>query len=304
MICSQGGEVFCDWLDVTFSPDDHPLESLRLWFDANLWPVRFTEPLRSGYDVGFDIASGSSSGVLVVEDRDRFARISASGGVLRYLRANSLLEDYLGLLAQCPHKVTRLDAACDYPIDGPDALRSLEAAYPDDRVSFQRKALKVTRLYSAREDGRQTGTWYAGHRSSARVTARVYDKQCEAYEKRGEYLPPTTRVELSFRKDHGCTLRDAIMPTSLYYQYASPVLVKRPQNVPDWVSHAEPWVGSPPPVKLDYEVFKRRLETSPELLRLAELAAMHGESGEALLLRTFADAVRSKVRSLGAAVGE
>lgn len=291
----SASRVFTDWLDVTYSPDNSPVDDLRLWLDSQLFPIRYADDCSVLVDVG--------NGVLAFQIKPRFHRVSASGSVLSHLRDLGIFEEYLSLLGTCPHKVTRLDAARDYYVDAPVFLRSLEKRYPADRVNLQRKALKVTRMYSSRDsDGQLTGTWYAGHRSSARVTARVYDKQAEALAKRDEVLPATTRVELTFRKDHGCTLRDAAMPYSLYHEFASPALVPKPSDAPEWVPHGEPWVSAPVDPALPYEVFKRRLETSPELARLVELADRFGPEGRKLVLRTFESRLARSDSSLPASL--
>lgn len=277
--------VFCDWLDVTFKPTDSPVSQIRLWLDSMLCPVRYEDDQGAKVDVGY--------GLISFDTRERFHRISASGAALEHFRLTGELENYLSLLASQPHTVTRLDAARDYPVDAPPFLRRLEERYPNDKVNLQRKALRVTRMYSSRDsDGALTGTWYVGHRSQARVTARVYDKQAEALEKRGEELPPTTRVELTFRKDHGCTLRDAAMPYSLYHQFASPALVEKPSDAPEWSPHGEGWSGDPVTPKLPLDLFKRRVEYSPELARLIELSKAFGEPGIDILLRTLETQIR------------
>lgn len=289
MTCSDNS-VFCDWLDVTFSPTSSPVSDVRLFLDTLLCPVRYSDHEQTVIDVG--------QGVFVLQLKKRFHRFSASGAALAHLRKLFEFEPFLSILASCPHKVTRLDAALDIPIDAPKVLRFLESKFPMDEVHLQRKSLRVTRMYSARaSDGLQTGTWYAGHRSSARVTARVYDKQAESLDRRGEVILPLTRVELTFRKDHGCTLRDAAMPYSLFHSFAAPLLQNPPSGVPQWVPNGQPWISPTVAPKLPYELFKRRLESSPELDRLAFLASGFGESGKLLMLRVFADMLDAQLKA-------
>lgn len=294
MICSRT-KPFADWLDVTYRPEDfadedHPISEIRRFLDSQLCPVLYADAEQTRIRVG--------AGVVAISFKRQCWRVSFSGAALHFLRVSGELEMCLSVLALSPHKVTRLDVAVDLATDAPGFLRALEARYPDDRINLQRKAIKVTRFYSARDsDGQQTGTWYAGHRSSARVTARVYDKQAEALDKRGETLPPTTRIELTFRKDHGCTLRDVAMPASLFYQYASPALLSAPPGLPEWVSHASGWESPQKAPPLDFEVFCRRVETSPELARLIELANEIGPQGRAMLIRRFTAAVEAGTRN-------
>jgi hypothetical protein len=232
----------------------------------------------------------------MMSEKARFHSISASGSVLTHLRASNLFSDYLSVLASVPHKVTRLDAAIDIAVDAPLYLRMLERKYPDDRVKFTRKTVKVSRLYSAREtDGKQSGSWYAGNYGKARLTAKVYDKQLEALDKRGEVLPPTTRIELTFAKDFGCTLKDASMPASLFFTHCKPVLDTETNHVV-WESHAEAWKGTPLDTKLDWEIYQRRLQNSPEIAALAVLAARLGDTGKNLIMRAFENHIAAAIR--------
>ena len=274
--------VFCDWLDVTCHPDSSFVPSLSRWAVAN-YPVAYAdeEAGRLIYEVGY--------GKLVIEEKHKFHRASASGGVLQQLRDNDVFEQYLTILSTVPHAVTRLDAAIDVPVDGPDILRSLEAKYPDDVIRLTHKPMKIKRFYSTRSDGQLTGTWYVGHRSRARVSARVYDKQAEAFEVRGEILKPTTRTELTFRRDIGCSLRDAYMPASLFYEYASPSLIDKPSDIPPWESHASGWESDQAPPPLTYQQFQKRVDESPELAALVQLAEELGPGATKHLVRTFCD---------------
>ncbi|AXH78366.1 MAG: replication initiation factor family protein [Circular genetic element sp.] len=275
--------VFCDWLDVTCHPDNSFLPSVEAFLAYFFYPVIFSDDGKTGYKVG--------EGVLVVESKRMWHRSSCSGAAVRELESKNLFRDYVNVLGSVGHNVTRLDAAVDLLIDAPIFLRRLEAKYPDDLFSFGRKALRVSRLYSARAlDRAQTGTWYAGHRSAARVTARVYDKQAESLEKRGEKLPPTTRIELTFKKDYNCSLYDVLMPESLFYSHASPKLLEAPEGVyiaPWCVKGLVPWVSSPKDYTLTLDRFDYRVSHSPELIKLAELGSQFGDTGKAVVLRHF-----------------
>ncbi|MFB2640644.1 hypothetical protein ACE02P_21730 [Shewanella bicestrii] len=274
--------VFCDWLSVTCSPDNSFAAQLIRFMDFHLIPIAFREDGLACYRVG--------DGTVQLKVSKGFHSSSASGAALSWFRQNELYRDYLNVLGEVPHNVTRLDASVDVYTDGPTVLRRLETLYPTDYFNFGRKALRVTRLYSARpSDGQLTGTWYVGHRTNARVSARVYDKQHEAFEKRSEVLPPTTRFELTFRKDYNCSLYDALMPESLFYTHASPKLLDLPATpVLPWANQgAVPWQSAPKDYSLTLEVFDRRVSSSPELVHLAELASQFGPAGKAVLMRHF-----------------
>ena len=281
--------VFCDWLDVTCSPEASFLDELTEWVTGG-WPVAFADVIagRTLFSVG--------EGKLLLERKPRFHRASASGSVLSALRALGEYGDYLTILSSVPHSVTRLDAALDVAVDAPTILRGLERRHSADQVQITRKTLRVTRLYSKRSDGQLTGTWYAGHRSKARITARVYDKQAEALDRRCETLPPTTRYELTFRKDVGCTLRDAYMPASLFYEYSGE-LIDRDPSVPSWTPHGDGWVSSPVDTDLTFEKYRRRVESSPELEALGALAAQFGPGGVELAVRVYREKLEAAIES-------
>jgi len=277
-------DVFCDWLDVTCHPEHSFIDEVVLFLNYHLFPVLFSDGKGcTKYRVG--------NGVLSLECKRGFHRASVSGGVIRELEGKGLFRDYVNVLGSVGHNVTRIDAAVDVYRDAPSVLRGLECRYPDDLFSFGRKSLRVMRVYSARDPDRAlTGTWYVGHRSKARVTARVYDKQFEALEKRGEILPPTTRYELTFKKDYHCSLYDALMPESLFYTHASPKLLSAPEGkyiLPWAVKGIVPWKSEPFNHELSLERFEQRVCTSPEMLKLAELASEFGSGGEAIILRHF-----------------
>lgn len=275
--------MFVDWLDVTFSPELVELrDHIMLWLDQNCFPISQAEDRgRSFWSVG--------SGTLLFHRCDKFQRISASGGVLSGLREAGLFRDYCNLLGEFPHKITRMDAAVDVSRDGPEVLRELEARYPEDVFHFGRKSLKITKLYSRRAlDNQETGTWYAGHRSSARVTCRVYDKQAEALDKRNELLPPTARFELTFRKDYGVSFWDVLMPHDIFYHHADSTMLPCDGSFEPWESRGlVPWVSEPRSSRLTLEQFDRRLEASPDLDHLIELVRELGPAAKPLLMRRF-----------------
>lgn len=281
--------MFCDWLSVTCHPDESFLSQLGLFLFGQMCPIVFADRDDSGRPTKVTYRVGD--GTVLLESRKSFHAASASGGALSWFRKHEVYRDYINILGEVPHNVTRLDAAVDLYTDAPPVLRGLEAKYPDDFFNFGRKALRVTRLYSAREsDGQLTGTWYIGHRTNARVSARVYDKQAEAIEKRGESLPPTTRFELTFRKDFNCSLYDALMPETIFYAHASPKLLDVPSDrvVLPWANEGcVPWQSERKDYALTLDVFAKRLSASPDLQYLAELSAQLGPGAKATVLRYF-----------------
>lgn len=294
--------VICDWLDVTCHPFSSFTSRLYSWCMRD-YPLCFEELNDDGRIIKAVFSVGTT-GKVHIEEKNRFHRASASGAALAHFREHDRFVSYLAALSVDSHSVTRLDAALDLPIDGPDLLRSLEQRFPNDRVSLTRKALQVTRMYSTRSDGQLTGTWYAGRRSHSRVTARAYDKAQEAFDKRGEILPPTTRLELTFKKDIGCTLRDAYMPASLFYEYASPHLIDKPDDVPAWESHGEGWSVDFIDTDTTITRYRRRVEDSPELRALSKLAAQLGPEAVDMAVRIYREQLESELNAISAEGGE
>lgn len=275
---------FADWLDVTFPPDLAPFDDVRdLLTEAGGSPSL----LPSGV-VDYRFSAASVWGNVQLSTRDsEWSRVSASGNVCKHLRDVGLFDHYLSALGSSPHRITRLDATLDLPVDGADVIAYFRSRLSvDPRISLTRKALTPTWMLSPRaSDGRETGTMFLGRRSSARVSARVYDKAAEVLANRREVIPALTRFEVTCRADMGVTLRDAHDPTPLFFHFASPGLLSRPPGVPDW-SPGDPdsW-RSVRAVKTPYERLSSRVEYSSELDALADLADSCGPGGRLTLLR-------------------
>lgn len=280
--------IICDFLDVTFAPDDCPYPELNLLL------------LGAGFEVSRDqggskcyLPPSGARGLVKVVHASRFAKVSISGGACASLRGLRLFEQVLWILHSSPHKVTRLDAALDLSMDAADVMQALCARYPSGRVNLGRKALPVTRLTSVRADGRESGTYYVGHRTAARFTARVYDKTLEVLEKRGEVIPMTTRFEVTARKDSGATLRDAGLPDAIFWHIAAPALLQRPEGIPVWSPNTDAAWSAPERVFDPAETLRRRVEGSPELDAFLAVADAMGPSGRAYLLHLLSQRVRA-----------
>jgi hypothetical protein len=272
--------VKCDWLDVTYAPDNTPEYSVFGVIQSALAECKTSD------------SSGSlwflNGGALKIEYKRNYARFSASGAFLDGLRMAGLFMDYLSALADAPHNVTRLDAAHDVPTDTPPILKALHKRYPRE-CYLTRKPLRTKRILDTRDDGQDTGTFYIGRHQQGMVTGKVYDKQWERLQA-GDPIPlPLTRYELTFRRAVKATLRDAAEPERLFWQYGEILLLKRPSHVPEWVSG---WGGG-----WDYQrdetplaaILKQRIESSADLQALAALAkrADCEEWAQQLLARVF-----------------
>lgn len=285
---------FCDHLAVTFHPERNPLGSLRALL------------LDMGAEVLDDRTYRLGEGTVKLYRTYGVLYCSASGGALAHMRFVGCYSDWLSVLSEWPHRITRLDAALDVPLDGPDVLDALRLAYPSGVVNLGRKGLPVKLELAIRDDGRETGTFYVGHRSKARATARVYDKRQERRDRRGIDGPPRTRYEVTVKQDYGSTLRDAAEPERLFWHVAAPALIDRPDDVPDWSADwSQGWKADPRPDRLPAEVLARRLESSAELDMLAEIADEMGPQGRVWLARRLLDrlGVECSSVSLRAPVG-
>lgn len=273
--------VICDWLNVTFAPKDCPYPEVnRLLLDSG-----FVVLPSKGSDTRIRYSCPSpAKGMVVIEHRSRWAAISASGGACAHLRYTRSWMDYLSALSSSPHCVTRLDAALDLAVDGADFLASLAGRYPSGEVNLGRKAIRITEFLSTRRDGRKSGTWYAGYKSGAKATARVYDKALELLEKDGQEVSPRSRVEITAWKGYGATLRDASEPASLFWHVASPALLQAPEGTPVWQPDTEfGWQSAKP----DFDpaaLLRRRVENLSELDALALIADELGPMGRSYLM--------------------
>jgi hypothetical protein len=272
--------IFCDWLDVTFAPSNAPyaeLNRLLLGLDFEVLDTR-----DRGKKIYRPRAGGR--GVIEVRQTSLWDRVSASGASCAALRDAGAWLEYLTVLSDQPHKVTRLDAALDLPVDGADLVESMHTRYPAG-VNLGRKMLTTSVLLAARPDGRQTGTWYAGYRSSARLTARVYDKAWEVLCKTGVEVLPCGRIEITARKDYGATLRDAGDPVALFWEGASPAILQAPEIVPMRPDPSDLGWRSPPRAFDAAVVLRRRIENLAELDALALVADDLGPGGRQYMLQ-------------------
>lgn len=255
--------VKCDWLDVTYSPLDTPERDVLDVLQAAGAECQVSEDGASVWSVG--------RGTFILQCRSGFHRYSASGAVLDHLRACGRYMDFLSALSGSPHNVTRLDAAHDVLSDAPPIIAKLRKRYPQE-CCLSRKSLRTKSILETRPDGLESGTWYVGHQSRGRITAKVYDKQLQMLSRFHEDIPPTTRYELTFKRDIGTTLRDAAEPSRLFWSHASPVLLKRPAGIPDWVSGwGGGWHYAKPEIALA-GLLKHRIESSSELKSILALA--------------------------------
>jgi len=285
--------VFCDFLTVTQRPDDNSLLSVG---DLLLTSGAVYESFNAKEGIYRFPKAGGDSGAIKVLTRSSFVSLSATGQALAHLRVHKIFDDYLSLLTESPHKVTRLDATKDVYRDAPDVLDELRSTYPEGKINMSRKAIDTSLMLSIRGDGRETGTYYAGHRSgtSARVTARVYDKQWERLQRAGLEIPPTTRYEITFGRDYGCTLADAHDPSNIFYNHCSPLLLSAPAGTTPWLPYGSVFAYQPEKMvkKLPANALFDLVSSSADFETMIRLARSTGSQGETYLLRLIQDRVK------------
>lgn len=287
-------DPMCDWLDVTCSPDNSFMGELENWLGLSGARCVVFKDGSTAYAI--------DKGILKVSTTGSFHRASASGGFIDGLRGLGLWRDYVNILGTVEHKVTRLDVAVDMFIDAPLVLSGLESIYSDGSFNFGRKALRTKTIFEKRQgDNVTSGTWYAGHRSKARVCGRVYDKQLELMENHGILSPPLTRFELTFRKDFGASLWDVLSPTNIFYSHAEGLMKTDHIKFDDWASNGTmPWESAPVDTDLTIEKATRMLAHSPEIRRYALLFARNfGAEGEAIMGKCLLEALHNAVLENG-----
>lgn len=292
--------VFCDALSVT-----HPLEhwdtlpgALAVHLsDAHMELVSSTDRVHLW-------RVPESSGQVRIERMARAGVVSvyASGQALAKLRAVNLFGRYLMEIGQLPHKVTRVDVACDVHTDGPSRIADVLARGRCGSVALTRKTVSAHEVEyhdNLRPDGRVSGTVYLGSKH-AEVRCAVYDKRLERYRATSaEWDSLEERVRYEVRVRNGLpTLRDVYEPTALFYHHASPSLLPRPSGVPDWVPQGEGFTVERAPPSLPALRLRDRAAASHALGTLCELAMIEGAGGLEYLLWLVRDRYQGEVLRL------
>lgn len=270
MTCSASRPlVITDCLDVTFAPSDCPYPDVnRLLLATGFVPLHTQAGGNTLY------RSPDKRGTVKIDQRTKFSRISCSGAACAHLRLSDAWHEYLSILSESPHCITRLDAALDLSMDGADLVDSMRRMYPCT-VALGRKSIDTSMILSVRRDGRESGTWYAGYGSNAKATAKVYDKTLQMLQRFGEVIPMRSRVEVTAVKGFGATLRDAAMPEAIFWHIASPALLQAPKEVPMWQPDTQGGWQSVRHEFIPGQVLANRVEGSAELDAFIALAATY-----------------------------
>lgn len=226
------------------------------------------------------------TGTVKVVPRGAVHVISATGRVLAALRAAQLLDTYLMAFADGPHRVTRVDAAMDFPGYGPDYVKAAYQLADNGKLRLSRKRVAPKKFWSPvlYEGGaaRETGSTYLGGRK-AEVSAVIYDKRQESIERYGVDIGENrTRAELRVRSGMRPSLRDISSPLPMFYHFMAPDIVYG-FDAPEWVPS-----GFGFPVQrqeiLPYERMKRLVQDSSDIGRALAAAEACGPEGLSLLI--------------------
>ena len=302
MIFSGTPNVFCDWLSVTYSPDDSPVIDVQRFIqDVGGWAQ---QARKCTYQYG---APGTTKNREVkwlgITERGRFVKIEITGQGAAFLRSHGYFGEYLSLLGSSPHTITRLDAAHDFDMDYPIALDQYFTLYPDWTLPLSRKGYPVEKRYEAkRPDGKLSSTLYVGRRGRTKYYLRMYDKaferMCKGQVRVEEPLTPQTRLELECAKEVGCSLKDAFNPAPLFYHILGGLFFRQvPDEVADWDADSSFQWSSPPRPKDHPAVRMKKLaDESPDLRQLLALAQEFPD-GRAWLENLLSSFVESGFRS-------
>lgn len=229
---SIAGVPFCDYLNLTMPADclDAVTLSLQGIFEiAGL----------SSFDGGVTYLIDGNSGSFKLKANSRYITLSASAGILQHFRELGLYDEYISLLTEYPHKITRLDATADYFVPYcPDVIQSFKKAANASKIHLTRKNLDpkkdVKVFMGLNEHGDETGTIYLGNRETHSVHAKIYDKGFERTSKGYNSPGQVIRVELTLKADTGISLRDAHNPENVFYHYAAKSIVTPPPSFTGW----------------------------------------------------------------------
>ena len=265
---------FCDFVTVTVPGDQGP--GLRRDLSDVCLQLSGAETDPLGVRLG-------KFGLLRFSERPGISIVSASGVVTAGLRVARLLDEFCAAVA-CSgpyHRVTRLDAASDLSCDPPAVVVALRNRLRRTGCHLSRKLVPPSRISfidNLREDGRVTGTVYVGRRKSAETTAAAYDRQHNCLAKGMDDPGPLVRFEVRTGVP-GLTLRDVVEPAPVFYRYASPDLVPRPEGVPEWAPYGEGF-SVVRRKRSDLERLQLLVDTSADLGRLFRL--VDGLDGDGL----------------------
>lgn len=262
-------EPFVDYLNIT-SPKDN-LQSLTNALRPFIDALGMSE-VKQGF-----FRLPDCEGTIKIFLKSNVSVFGASGQVLQRLRNKGLYNQYLAEFANYEHRISMMHVTCDYRIDAPKYLSKLYATAQKGAIYLTRKAinpLHVAMQVGRNLEGADTGTVYLGKRQNSDVWARVYDKRQERIAKGFDDPMPMLRVEIAVQSDVNATLRDASLPSDIFYHHASRSLVEAPASFTGWQPHGQGF--HIPPNQFEPTPHERLTfiaENSLDITRIFELAS-------------------------------
>ncbi len=279
---------FCDFVSVTVPVEEW--EGLRSDIAAELDAIGMAVELDEEKTVLWRTAN--TRGTVNAKRLGKVWAIGCSGAACAGLRLAGRFNSYLHAIGQRRHRVTRIDASVDYAVDAAPIVAAVAVAGQNGELSLTRKRIRpsdVETHIGVRADGARSGTVYCGAKN-ADVRMMVYDKQHERMHKwRLPDCGPLVRYELTLRAGTGITLRDAAEPAAVFWNYAAPDFLARPDNAPEWDSGGTGFYLEPHVPLLPAQRLKRRVEASRDLAAIVALAKECGPFGVSLLCQWIGD---------------
>lgn len=212
--------------------------------------------------------------------------VGLSGTVCAGLRVARRMRSVLAAVAARPHRVTRLDASLDLPIDAAPVVARIAAAGRRGELALTRKGIDprtVETHLGLRVDGVESGTVYCGSKS-AEARMVVYDKRHERLSRKLPDIGDLTRFECRLRGGLGISLRDCDEPAAVFWHHVAPAFLPRPDGVPAWAPGAVGFVLDKLEPPTPYQRMLAVLDQSSDVRRLLTLADQVGPYGLRVLL--------------------
>jgi hypothetical protein len=226
------------------------------------------------------------AGAFHVSSMSRVVITSASGMALDHLRSLGLFGAYLSAVSLEPHRVSTLHAAHDEFVEAAPIVKALFEKATTVGVSLSRKMIPkidVHKDWSYDDRGVETGTTRLGNRRTYKTYIYGYDKRWERVSKGFPDPGPCCRHELVVKGSVGATLRDVYDPTALFFHYASPDILERPEGVAPWTPYGEGFTMDKVLEATPVQKMKRLVEYSPDVQRLLRYCDEAGPGGLSFL---------------------
>lgn len=260
----------------------------------------------SGVDGLFEVQGDHFRGTARMGVRGFVDTFSVSGLGCEALRRSGGFQELLWRISDAPHRVTRLDVACDLLVPAAPIVASVRRRAERGQIRLTHKPLGEKhrryiigpKLYPDASP-LPTGTAYLGGKG-AEVQAVVYDKRQEQI-MRGAVDPGDwCRFELKARGGVGLSLRDVAEPGPVFAHYMRGLMAPFHDlgAVPAWVPGGVGYdLLRPTSQRTPMEILKRRVENSSELAMLIDLAKQCGPYGPDMLAELLATRIRAATRT-------